>query len=142
MTPLFLPPEAVVPFVARICDERPDYGECRAMGVFDRRGQMVAGVVFHNWNPRSQVIEVSAAATDPRWATRGVLQVAFGYVFGIAQMCVARTHEDNNPVRKLWKAFGAEEIILPRMRGRTASEALLTLTDDAWARSKLSKVRA
>jgi RimJ/RimL family protein N-acetyltransferase len=114
-------------------------GECRTASVMGNDGRLMAAVAFHNWNPQAGVIEVSAAAVDPRWASRAVLSELFGYAFAIAQAVVARTSEDNTRVRRLWKAFGAEEYIIPRLRGRTASEAALLLTDDAWAVSKLRK---
>ncbi len=132
-------PPGIVAFVASRCDERPDYGNCQTAGVF-HKGALVAGVIFHNWSPKYGVIEVSAASDDPRWATRGVLNELFGYVFSVAQMCVARTDEDNLRTRRLWKAFGATEYIIPRLRGREASEAVETLTDDAWEQSKFMRL--
>ncbi len=142
MTPVFGHAEAVVPFVARLSGVRPDFGNCRAMAVIDRDDRMVAGIVFHNWSPDFGVMEVSAAATDRRWAARGVLNTAFDYAFSHAQLVVARTDESNVTVRRLWKAFGATELILPRLRGRTANEALLMLTDDAWANSRYRRKTA
>lgn len=141
MTPVWLPPEHVIPFVAYHTGVMPDFGNCRTMAVMDQSGTMVAGIVFHNWNPQTGVMEVSAAATSPKWATRGVLKEAFGYIFERSgcQMAVARTAESNARVRRLWKAFGAVEYIIPRMRGRDASEAILCVTDDAWQASKLSR---
>lgn len=141
MTPVWGLQDYVVPFVADHADLPPDFGRCQTMAVMDRAGQMIAGVVFHNWQPVAGVMEVSAASIDPKWATRGVLQEAFGYIFGRCgcQMAVARTAEDNTRVRRLWKAFGAMEYIIPRLRGRNASEAVLCVTDDAWQASKLSR---
>lgn len=130
--------DLVAAWVAEELGGRP-FGEHRAAAVVDGDGNLAAGVVFHNWNPEAEVIEVSAAASDPRWATRAVLSELFGYVFAVAQACVARTAEDNARVRRLWKAFGAQEYVIPRLRGRTASEALLMLTDDAWAKSKFMR---
>jgi RimJ/RimL family protein N-acetyltransferase len=114
-------------------------GECRTASVLAADGHLMAAVAFHNWNPDAGVVEVSAASVDPRWASRDVLEELFGYAFAIAQAVVARTAEDNTRVRRLWKAFGATEYIIPRLRGRTASEALLMLTDDAWAVSKMRR---
>lgn len=107
------------------------------MAVLDGSGRLVAGLVFHNYSPEYGVIEVSAAATDRRWATRTVLNAACDYIFAHCQMAVARTSMDNTATRRLWKAMGAEEIILPRMRGRMADEALQLLTSEAWNASKL-----
>lgn len=138
MTPVWNVPE-VVPFVAKLCGVRPDFGNCRTMAVLDRDGWLVAGLVFHNWSPEYGVIEVSAAALTPKWATRAVLNTALDYVFAHCQMAVARIAEDNLQARRLWKGLGAEEHILPRLRGRTASEAIQLLTDDAWAQSRLKR---
>lgn len=138
MTPVWNVPE-VVPFVARLAGVRPDFGNCRTMAVLDRDGVMVAGLVFHNWSPENGVIEISAAAITPKWATRTVLKTALGYVFAHCQMAVARIAEDNMPARRLWKGIGAQEYILPRLRGRGASEAIELLTDDAWAASRFMR---
>jgi RimJ/RimL family protein N-acetyltransferase len=114
-------------------------GECRTASVMAADGRLMAAVAFHNWNPQAGVIEVSAAAVDPRWASRAVLSELFGYAFAIAQAVVARTAEDNTRVRRLWKAFGAQEYIIPRLRGRMTSEVVIVLPDDAWAKSKLAR---
>jgi RimJ/RimL family protein N-acetyltransferase len=114
-------------------------GECRTASVMAADGRLMAAVAFHNWNPQAGVIEVSAAAIDPRWASRAVLSELFGYAFAIAQAVVARTAEDNTRVRRLWKAFGAQEYIIPRLRGRMTSEVVILLTDDAWAVSRMRR---
>lgn len=139
MIPIWGLEEAVVPFVAQLVGCRPSFGNCRTMAVLDRDGKLAAGLVFHNWSPENQVMEVTGASVTPKWATREVLSVACGYVFAHCQLAVARTAVENAPVRRLWKAMGAEEYILPRLRGRAASEAILLLTDDAWAQSKLKR---
>lgn len=131
--------ELVAPWIAEECGLGGPIGECRTASVLAADGRLMAGVAFHNWNPQAGVIEVSAAAADPRWASRSVIRELFGYGFGIAQAVVARTAEDNRRVRRLWQAFGATEYIIPRLRGRTASEALILLTDDAWAQSKFMR---
>lgn len=130
-----------MPFVAALAGERPDFGNCRTMAVMDSGNRMVAGIVFHNWRPEHGVMEVSAAAIDPKWATRSVLKEAFGYIFDKAecQLAVARTAEENTRVRRLWKAFGATEYIIPRLRGRAASEAIETVTKEAWEKSPLAR---
>lgn len=127
--------------VADMLDAPQGFGECRQAAVVDKDGQLLAAVLFHNWQPKDGVVEVSAAALSPRWATRAHLGELFGYAFAIAQLCAARIHEDNHRARRLWRSFGAQEIILPRMRGRTASEALYLLTDDAWRSSRYMRKR-
>jgi RimJ/RimL family protein N-acetyltransferase len=116
--------------------DRP-FTSCRSMAVI-HSDRIVAGVVFHDWNPEAGVIELSAAATDPRWMTRKVINEAFGYVFGRlgCQMAVARTEASNRTVRRLWRGLGAQEAIIPRLFGRTKNGAILTLTDDKFRTSK------
>lgn len=126
-------------FVMHYADLPRGFGECVTALVVDSQDQVAAGVVFHNWNPEAEVLEASAAAVNPKWATRSVLAELMGYAFSHCQMIVARTAADNMRVCKLWKAMGASEYIIPRMRGRTASEAILCVTDDAWRKSRLSR---
>jgi len=131
----------VAPFVASQLEFSRPFGPCRTAGVVDKDNNLIAGFVFHNYDPDAEVIECSAAALSPRWCTRSVLGELVEYVFTHCQMVVARTAEDNHAVRRLWKALGAQEYIIPRLRGREASEAILCVTDDAWANSRLNEAR-
>lgn len=123
---------------ARIPGCERGFGPCKAMGV-ESKGRIVAGVVFHNWSPESEVIELSCAAETPRWMTRRIMNEAMGYAFSFCQAVVARIHQDNTTARKLWRGLGADEFVIPRLRGRSASEAIYTLTDDQWLRSKFKR---
>ncbi len=118
------------------------FGACRAMGVLDSHDKLVAGVVFHNWDKRSGVIEVSSAAIDPRWASRNVLSAAFAYCFdGLGcQSVVARISENNKRASRLWKALGAQEYIIPRLRGEHEAEAVYVLYREVWANSKFRSI--
>ena len=129
----------IVPFVVAMCGLARDFGECRTAGVFDKNDQLAAGLVFHEWNPDGGTMELSAAACNPAWTQRDVLREAFGYVFSHCQMAVARTSVENRPVRRLWKAFGASEFVIPRLLGRHADGVIYTLTDDAWNSSKFMR---
>ena len=113
------------------------FGANRSAFVVDSK-EIAAGVVFHNWSPTSEVIEVSAAAVNPKWATRSVLKDLFDYAYDGCgcQMVIARISAKNERARRLWRAFGASEYIIPRLRGRNENEAILTLTQEAWSASK------
>ena len=104
--------------------------------VHDERLKVAAGVVFHDWSPENEVIEVTAAAESPHWAQRGVLRELFGYAFTHCQMVVARTTSPR--VVKMWRGFGADAYEIPRLAGRGRGMTLLTLTDDAWAACRLN----
>lgn len=113
------------------------FGPCVALGIANSADEIVAGVVFHDWNPERGLIEMSAAATDRRWLTRRVANVAMGYAFAAARMAVARTSERNTPVRRLWAALGASEYLIPDLWGDGEAGVILTLTGPQWHKSRL-----
>lgn len=111
---------------------------CRTLGVFDG-DQLKAVVVYHNWDPESGVIEISAASTSKRWLTRPVLREIFAYPFDrlAYQMVVARVSPKNQTESgrgtvRIFRSFGFNEYRIPRLRGRDEDEIIFTLTDDQW----------
>lgn len=138
MTPVW--DSAAAEWVAEQLGYNRPFTSCRSMAVI-HSGRIVAGLVFHDWNPEAGVIEISAAATDPRWMTRGIINEAFRYAYSIlgCQMVVARTEASNRTVRKLWRGLGASEVIVPRLFGRNQNGVILTLPDDRFRASKLYK---
>jgi len=98
----------------------------------------VAGVVYHNWNPESGTIELSAASTRRDWLNKNNLLTVFGYPFDQlgCQLCIARISENNDRARRIWRALGASEFVIPRLRGRDEAEAIYTLTREAWDERK------
>lgn len=116
------------------------FGNCVVMGVVDNE-TLIAGVVFHNFSPENKTIELSAASISRRWLTRRVLHAMFDYAFDRAgcQMVVARHSEHNVVARRMWNAVGANEYIIPRLRGENEAEAIATYTADAWREYKIMK---
>jgi hypothetical protein len=110
-----------------------------SMGVFDD-ADLIGALVFHDWQPERGLIEISGAATTPRWLTRPVLKAMFEYPFvqlGV-QMVVMRVSERNamwngRGLPRLLKAYGFNAYPIPRLRGRDEGEIIYTLTDDDWA---------
>lgn len=139
MTPFF--DRRVADWVAqRIPGCERGWESCHALGV-EHDEQIVGGIVFHNWVPEHGVIELSAAGTDPRWLNRNVFNMALRYVFDDlnCQMATAQQDPENKRAIRIWKALGAQEFIIPRLRGRNNAGSIVTLTDDAWARSKFKR---
>lgn len=128
--------EALAIVEARVRGAGRGFGQCRVGAVVDGRGEVVAGLVFHDWSPEGETVEITAAANDPRWFTRDVIAEALGYCFSFAQAVVVRTLEDNAPARRIWRALGASEHVIPRLGGRNKALAVYVLTDDAWRASK------
>lgn len=133
--------DIALPYAARKLEQPRGFGPCTAAVALDARHRLSAVLVFHNYQPEAGVIEVSAVADDARWAQRGVLKEAFSYIYDQlgCQLAAARCDVSNKRVRRLWKAFGARECVIPRLRGRQMDEAILTLTDDAWRASRFSR---
>ena len=127
---------------ARIPNCERGFDACKAMGIA-RGKRVVAGLVFHNWEPEHGIIEISAAADDRRWMTRKVMAEAFGYAFGHVgcQMVIVRTDPQNKPARHIWLALGGTEYIIPRLRGRDLDGSIITLTAEQWQGSKFNEVK-
>lgn len=136
MTPFF--DDRVAAWVAARLGYARGFGECRAMGV-EHKGALVAGIVFHDWQPEHGVIEVSAAG-NPGWVTREVMRVALSYVFdGLGcQAVIAKTAADNEAVRRIGQTLGAAEHVIPRLRGRDQAAVIYVLTSEAWASSRFN----
>lgn len=55
------------------------FGQAAAIGVINAGGELVGGVVYHNWNPIAGNIELSFAAKDPRWLTPTIVRHLLRY---------------------------------------------------------------
>ena len=131
--------EQVAAFVAAILGYRTGFGECQAVGFLDGNGKLVAGVVYHNYQPDYGVIEISAASTCRTWLNKGRLQEIFGYPYRIGcRMIVTRTGEHNHRVRRIWRSLRADEFVIPALRSPSEAEVIYTLTAEQWQGGKFS----
>ncbi len=134
--------EAVASFVAQILPAEAGFGrgfgKCKAIGVIDKDGRLVGGVVFHNWHPEAGVMEVSAASIDPRWMAGTIHRRVFGYPFDQVgcQLIVLKVRAGNKRMVGIAKRIGFEAHLIPRMYGRESDGIIFTLTDDAWRQSR------
>jgi RimJ/RimL family protein N-acetyltransferase len=128
--------EDVAAFVARQLGFSRGFGECAAIGFGT---PLFAGFVYHDWNPEAATIEISAASTRPGWGNKSALKAIFEYPFDQlgCQLVIARHSVNNSRVRRIWKALGASEYIIPRLRGRYEDEAIATLTVEAWRKRRM-----
>lgn len=119
----------VIAFVeAGLWGGKRQFGPASALGFANDTG-IVAGVVFHNWEPDSGVIELSSYSGRRSWLTKGRLHEVFGYAFnGLGlRMCIARTAADNARVVRIWRALGASQHRLPDLRGEGQDEIVCLL---------------
>lgn len=134
--------EAVGEFVSMVIYGEPGHFERYSTLAVHDQGRLIAGVLYHYFNPRDGVIEMSAGAIDKRWLTRPVLKAMFSVPFDLlkCQLAVLRVSENNKPMLRIAKAYGFNEYRIPRLRGRGEAEHVLTLTDDDWRVSRFHKV--
>jgi RimJ/RimL family protein N-acetyltransferase len=116
-----------------------DFGPMQALAIIED-GALIGGVIVHNWNTEAETVEVSGIAIRPRYFRRAAQEV-YDYVFHEmgCQAAILRIDAKNSPARRLVAALGAKEYIIPRMRGRAASEALNIITSEAWQQSRMNR---
>jgi RimJ/RimL family protein N-acetyltransferase len=135
--------EAVGDFVSSIIYGEPGRFERYSTLAVHDNGRLIAGVLYHHFHPRDGVIEMSAGSTDKRWLTRFVLRAMFAVPFEVlgCQLVVLRVSERNTPMLRIAKAYGFNEFVIPRLRGRTEAEHILTLSDDDWRANRFNTSR-
>lgn len=141
MNPVWM--DEVIPWVAeRIEGCERGFAEARGLAVLDGSGRVCAGVVFHDWSPERGLIELSAAATNPMWLTRNVAKAVMTYVFSVARMAIVRTSEKNTRVRRIWRALGGVEHVIPDLWADGEAGVVVTLREDQWKESRLCNEQA
>src|SRR5215472_6467228 len=96
--------DVVADFVASLLPHASrGWSKSRAIGVINRDGNLIAGLVYHNYNPDADIIEMSAAAIDHKWLTRETIKRMYHYPFielG-CQMVMHVTTLDNERVLRI-----------------------------------------
>lgn len=106
-----------------------DFGPCSAVGVLTDKEELLAGVVFHDWQPSYRTIQLSMAAESPRWARRGIIRGLLSYPFAqldARKVWTATPHTNERALRfnkgigfkreaVLARHFGAEHAVICRM---------------------------
>lgn len=135
----------VAHFVAQLMPEsnRDFPPSAKAIGIVEEDGgELVAGVVYHNWEPEAAIIEISGAALPGKnWISRETLRTTFGYPFfqlGI-QMIVQRTRAEDERLLRQLAALNYYFISIPRMFGRDKDGVLCCLTLENWLDNKFNR---
>jgi RimJ/RimL family protein N-acetyltransferase len=135
---------AVCDFVASLipsCRER-GFGNAKAIGVLNNDGFLIAGIVYHNYDPDAEIIEISGAALPGvNWLTRETLRRMFEYPFlqlGV-QMIVQRNSADDERLLGVLARYGYMFVPVPRMLGRDKDGVLCLLTYEDWRDNKFNR---
>jgi len=134
--------EVVAKFVAQLIPHcHRGFGKCRTIGVINEAGTLIAGIVYNNYDPDTEVIELSGGAIDPRWLTRETIARMSRYPFlelG-CQMVIQRTPIDDEKLLRQLAATNYSFIKVPRMFGRNRDGVLCLLTVEDWIANKFNK---
>jgi hypothetical protein len=136
--------DLVAAFVSALipaCRDR-GFGKCTTIGIIDADGHLIAGLVYHNWNPDAGVIEMSAAAIPGSgWLSRETLRRMYRYPFlqlG-CQMMLQMTHADDQQLLRQLAALNYTFVSVPRLLGRERDGVICLLTREAWEDSKFNR---
>lgn len=138
ITPVWDMPQHVEAFVSLgLWGDLRGVGPCRAVGFADADG-LIGGVLFHDYDPDAGVIELTSYFARHDWLTKARLREVFSFPFdGIgARLAVARIAETNTRARRIWKALGAKETIIPEMHRPGEALCVFTLSSDDWHASQ------
>lgn len=122
---------------------RPPWQASKTIGLISGSNQLIAGLVYHHWNPEAGTIVLSGAATSARWLNRTVLQRVFDYPFSECgcQMLIAQPRADDLRLLRQLAVVGFSFIKVPRLYGRDHDGVIAMLTDDDWMVSPFNRKR-
>lgn len=134
--------DLVAGFVAELLGYPRGFGECQAVGFLDGEGKLVAGVVYHQYQPEQGVMEISAASTCRNWLNRARLAEIFDYPFRIGcRLVVARIGEHNARARRIWRSLGSDEYVIPALRSPQEAEVIYVLSAENWRTGKFREIQ-
>jgi len=118
------------------------FANCKAIGVLDGDGRIVAGAVYHNWEPEFGLIEMSVAALPGSgWYTRETMARMYQYPFldiG-CQMIVLRLKASDIGLQRMLAVTGYTLTRIARFFGRGEDGVIATLTYEDWADNKFNR---
>jgi hypothetical protein len=134
----------VADFVAQLiprCRERGFPATAKAIGIIED-GALIAGVVYHNYEPEAQVIEISGAALPGKyWVTPETLKRSYSYPFIDCgcQMVVQRNSANDERLLGNLADLNYYFIPIPRMLGRDHDGVLCCLTYENWISNRFNQ---
>lgn len=138
--------ELVANFVAQLipsCRARGfNASALKAMGIIDQDGKLIAGMVYHNWDPEAGVLEMSGAALPGKqWLTRETIKRMYQYPFLQCgcQMIFMRVEAADERLLRQLAALNYSFIKIPRLGGRDRDIVLCLLTVENWATNKFCR---
>lgn len=119
-----------------------DFGNCQGLAVIEA-GTLIAGMIYHNYEPDAGIVEISGGGTSKRWLTKETLRVMFQIPFKDwgCQAVVMRVADHDEALHRMLGQVGFERYRIPRLRGREEAENVFVLTVEAWRANKFNRKR-
>lgn len=138
--------EIVADFVIRMNPHEHVVGEriknFKAIGACDENNELIAGIVYHSFNPIAGTMEIALAAIPRRrWMTPEGLGIAFRYPFVECKCQMVRTWTTPRyeNILRIMAVMDFKFYTIPRMFGRDKDGIFCTLTYEDWAANKFCK---
>lgn len=135
-------PEAnqfVADFVSeRIWGKKGTLTQCATMGV-TRDGNLVGGVVFHEYRTEVNTMQMSIAGDKCRWLNRTVVNAAMHFAFELTKVGAvwAMVSEKNDAALKMDRIIFPNESYVPHMFGEGVGGYMMTLSANEWKSHRL-----
>lgn len=117
--------------------ERYPFDTATAIGVA-RGERLIAAVVYHDYQPEHENIQLSMAADSPMWADRGTIRALLHYPFRQLGcfMVYTLTPPENEMALRVNRHIGlAKKTIIPHARGRGRHDVLCQMTEPEYRRT-------
>ena len=117
------------------------FGNCKAIGIVEG-GMLIAGLVYHNYDPGAGVIEISGAALPGQfWLTRETIRHMYQYPFLVCgcQMVVQRTPAEDERLLYMLLRYDYTLHKIPRLFGHDKDGVICCLTREAWEANSFNK---
>ena len=114
-------------------------GKMVAIGVAEN-GELIAGIVYHNYSTAAGVIEITVAALPGKnWFTRETIRRMYAYPFlqMQCQMVMTNTPAHDERTLRMLASLGHMFVRVPRLRGPTEDAILCLLTREDWQANKI-----
>jgi hypothetical protein len=114
-------------------------GKLRAIGIVNGDNELIAGIVYFNYSPEADTIEMSVEALPKQpWMTKTTLAVMFQYPFlqCKCQMLLTKVSARSEHVLRMLAALNFKFILIPRGGGRDEDIVICLLTYEDWVTGK------
>lgn len=147
---MLLSDPSLTPIIGRWVSERTtSTGEIGFDGAYSAIGvvrdkEIIAGFIFHDWNPTYKTIQMTLAAHTPRWGTRRIIEGLLRYPFvelGVQRITVL-INENNHASLRLAEGVGFKrEAVIERGAGIYGNITVLRLFVEEWQNGKFNRMK-